>query len=54
MALPRLRRPRGTTEVVSAAVVVAAVLVLALRMLVAAAGASAQAWPVLLALAPLV
>ncbi|MGW6202545.1 restriction endonuclease [Streptomyces sp. NPDC055089] len=50
MALPRLRRPRGTAEVVSAAVVVVAVLVLALRMLVAAAGALAQVWPVLLVL----
>lgn len=54
MALPRLRRPRGTAEVVSAAVVVVAVLVLALRMLVAAAGALVQAWPVLPALVLLV
>ncbi|MFJ9871496.1 restriction endonuclease [[Kitasatospora] papulosa] len=54
MALPRLRRPRGTAEVVSAAVVVVAVFVLALRMLMAAAGALAQAWPVLLVLVVLV
>ncbi|MER7140974.1 restriction endonuclease [Streptomyces sp. NPDC000341] len=54
MALPRLRRPRGTAEVVSAAVVVVAVFVLALRMLMAAAGALAQLWPVLLVLVVLV
>ncbi|MER5361662.1 restriction endonuclease [Streptomyces sp. NPDC002785] len=50
MALLRLRRPRGTAEMVSAAVVAVAVLVLALRMLVAAAGMLTQSWLVLPAL----
>ncbi|MDN3260865.1 restriction endonuclease [Streptomyces sp. CSDS2] len=46
----RLRRPRGVSEVVSAAVVGLAVLVLAMRMTTAAVGALREAWPVLLAL----
>lgn len=46
----RLRRPRGTVEVVSACFVVAAVLVLAVRMVLQAAAALVAAWPVLLAL----
>ncbi|WP_331736966.1 restriction endonuclease [Streptomyces sp. NBC_00211] len=46
----RLRRPRGASEVVSAAVVALAVLVLAVRMATAAGGARRDAWPFLLAL----
>ncbi|MEU1263543.1 restriction endonuclease [Streptomyces cellulosae] len=46
----RLRRPRGTVEVVSACVVGAAVLVLAVRMALHAAAALLDAWPVVLAL----
>ncbi|MET9736080.1 restriction endonuclease [Streptomyces sp. NPDC006458] len=49
----RLRRLRGASEVVSAAVVGLAVLVLAVRIATAAVGALREAWPVLLALVAL-
>lgn len=45
-----IRRPRGTSEVVSAAVVALAIVVLAVRMAAAAVGALRHAWPFLLAL----
>ncbi|MGW7064626.1 restriction endonuclease [Streptomyces sp. NPDC054904] len=47
---PRLRRPRGPAEALSASVVALAVLVLAVRTAAATVGALKEAWPFLLAL----
>ncbi|MFI5681985.1 restriction endonuclease [Streptomyces cellulosae] len=46
----RLRRPRGASEILSAAVVALAALVLAVRMAATAVGVLRDAWPFLLAL----